>query len=519
MRLAAEAAARVAELVNDDDEVTVIGFDTEPIDLIGPFAGRDRAANLPKILKIAPGGGGIYVYESLLEAQRVAVASDKLSRFVILLADGSDSERQEGARDLVRKMNGEQNTTLTVVSIGDGSDVPFLKQLAIAGKGRFHLTDKAANLPTIFTEEAALAQRNYIVENPVLPKLGVDSPILSGIAAVPQILGYVASSAKPAAQVILKASDSDPLLAVWQYGLGRAVAYTSDATGRWGRQWVDWQQFPKFWAQVVRWTILERSAGGIQASVTPRGDQVVIGADVSETLDDGTLRLMATLIDAAGQSREITLAQTGPGRFEAETALDQPGAYFVRVRPVAPAAGAALAETTIAYIKPYSPEYAEGANGETALRDWADLGGGALLSEPRQAFDQTAPVAASRLDLFPWLLALAALTFPLDIALRRITISLRALFGRAALAAVTPSAAAPSVKPNAPPIRPVAPVTLRPERAAGSVIRPAPPGAPASDTPTPRRPPTGAPSTEGTAPGAASPGSTAGELLKRKRQR
>ena len=146
--------------------------------------------------------------------------------------------------------------------------------------------------------------------------------------------------------------------------------------------------------------------------------------------------------------------------------------------------------------------------------------GGALLSEPRQAFDQTAPVAASRLDLFPWLLALAALAFPLDIALRRITMSLRALFGRAAaLGATARGVAAPGVKPGTAPIRPVAPVTLRPERATGPVIRPAP----APDAPVVRQPPIGTPAdvpaTDGIPPGGASPGSTAGELLKRKRQR
>jgi uncharacterized protein with von Willebrand factor type A (vWA) domain len=157
MRLAAEAAARVAEMVNDDDEVTVIGFDTEPVDVIGPFAGRERARFLPNILSIAPGGGGIYVYESLIEAQRIVRESTKLNKFVILLADGADSERQEGVRDLVRDMNAKDNTILTVVSIGDGTDVPFLKQTAAIGQGRFHLTDKASNLPTISRSSRARA--------------------------------------------------------------------------------------------------------------------------------------------------------------------------------------------------------------------------------------------------------------------------------------------------------------------------------------------------------------------------
>lgn len=434
MRLAAEAAARVAELVNEDDEVTVIGFDTELVDLIGPFLGRDKNKYINQILSIAPGGGGIYVYESLLEAEKIVAKSTKLSKFIILLADGNDAERQEGVPELVRKMRDEYNTTLSVVAFGDGTDIPFLKRIATIGKGRYHFTDKAANLPTIFTEEAALAQRSYIVEQSFFPKLGMASPILSGITEVPALQGYIASTAKPAAQVILRANESDPLLAAWQYGLGRAVAFTSDATGRWAKNWVRWGDFPKFWAQAIRWTILDRGQSSIQVNVQQRDDQTVIVADVPESQIAEDLKLTATVIDSDGQARELKLTQTAPGRYEAETYLDQAGAYFVRVAPVVTTTessqpAGSLGETTVAYVRPYSPEYAQVEGGEENLRDWAMLGGGEVLESPAQAFALNAPIAASRSDLFPLLLALAALLLPFDVGVRRITVSLRKLLG------------------------------------------------------------------------------------------
>ncbi len=526
MRLAAEAAARVAELVNDNDEVTVIGFDTDPVDLIGPFPGRDRARYLPQILSIAPGGGGIYVYESLVEARRVTAKSTKLSRFIILLADGSDSERQEGVKELVKQMVDQENTTLTVVSIGDGSDVPFLKQTAATGKGRFHLTDKAATLPTIFTEEAALAQRSYIVEQPFLPTQGSGSPILTGITEVPQLLGYIASTPKPSAQVILRANETDPLLATWQYGLGRAVAFTSDATGRWGREWVGWQNFPKFWAQAVRWTILERSESQVQASISQRGDRSVIVADVPEDRATLDLKLNATVLDSAGQSQIVTLTQVAPGRYEAEAQLDQPGAYFVRVQPVISnsqtiSGPVALTESTLPYVKPYSSEYMQTAGGEESLRAWSELGGGKLLTDPSAAFERNAPSAASRTELFPYLLTLAALLLPFDVAVRRIGFNLRKLFKRAApLIPATAAASASAVMDAADRVRAAA--SGRPTPGAGAtrpplVIRPDTHPAQASsnaDAPsqaTAQRAPV--------TPTTPAPAGTASELLKRKRQK
>jgi uncharacterized membrane protein len=526
MRLAAEAAARVAELANDDDEVTVIGFDTEPVDVIGPFPGRDRQKYLNQILSIAPGGGGIYVYESLKEAEKVVSQSTKLSKFIILLADGNDSERQEGVRELVRKLRADDNTTLTVVSIGDGSDVQFLKNIASIGKGRFHLTDKAANLPTIFTEETALAQRSYIVEQSFFPALGAGSPILSGIETVPALQGYIASTPKPSAQVVLRANQSDPLLATWQYGLGRAVAFTSDATGRWGKNWAEWPEFPRFWAQAIRWTILERGQSAIQASVEQRGDQTVIVADVPEANVDEDLKLTATVINSDGQSRDVTLAQTAPGRYEAETYLELAGAYFVRVRPAAATAitdtvettatatlSSTLAgvETTVAYVRPYSPEYAQTEGGEDTLRDWAALGGGALLNNPAEAFVLNAPVAASRTDLFPWLLALAVLLLPFDIGIRRITVSLRKLFGLGA-----PALAAAGTLEGGGRMTQLMQAKTRVTQspASSSLRRPTAPGTPAAPA---------QPGAAPTAPAAASAppqaAATASELLKRRKQR
>lgn len=456
MRLAAEAAARAAELINDDDEITIIGYDTELVDQIGPFPGRDRQRFIPEILRIAPGGGGIYVYESLIEARRVLSQSDKRSRFIILLADGSDAENQSGARELAQQMRAE-NIILSVVAIGDGSDVPFLKEIARIGGGRFHLTDQAANLPTIFTEETALAQRSYVVEQTVLPRAGASSPILSGIETVPALLGYIATTPRPAAQVILWANETDPLLAAWQYGLGRAVAFTSDATGRWGRLWVEWEAFPKFWAQVARWTILERPDTTVQARVTQDGDltTIVVDAPINETQATPDLNLQATLIDSAGNTQQVALAQVGPGRYEGQTWLTEPGAYFVRIQSAssltttstvtdATAIDAADHIRTLAWVKPYSSEYVPGPSAEDALLAWASLGGGGVLNQPADAFRLDAPAAASRTDLFPWLLAIAACLLPFDIGVRRIAVSFRRLLGmvpRREMAARTLSAA------------------------------------------------------------------------------
>ena len=51
------------------------------------------------------------------------------------------------------------------------------------------------------------------------------------------------------------------------------------------------------------------------------------------------------------------------------------------------------------------------------------------MTSPAQVFVLNAPAAASRTDLFPFLLMLAALLLPFDVGVRRIGVNLRKLLG------------------------------------------------------------------------------------------
>ncbi|HHN93660.1 MAG TPA: VWA domain-containing protein, partial [Anaerolineae bacterium] len=153
IRLAGEAAARVAELINDADEITVIAFDDRPADVIGPLPGSEREAAIDRVIRLQAGGGGIYVHESLQAALEILRESDRTVRHVLLLADGSDAERQGGVRELIEEEFVPRGITLSVVAIGEGQDVPFLEEIARLGGGRFYFTGRAADLPTIFAQE------------------------------------------------------------------------------------------------------------------------------------------------------------------------------------------------------------------------------------------------------------------------------------------------------------------------------------------------------------------------------
>ncbi len=430
IRLAGEAAARVAELITELDEITVIAFDDRPADVIGPLPGSQREEVADQVIRLQAGGGGIYVRESLQEALGYLADSGRPVRHIILLADGSDSEHQQGVRELVEEEIAAADITLSTVAIGAGQDLRFLEKIAALGNGRYHFTDRAANLPVIFAEETQLAMRSYIVEEPFYPQQTSLSPIITSIEAVPQLAGYVATTPRPAARVILSTHQDDPLLAAWQYGLGRSMAWTSDATGRWAQRWVEWDGFSRFWAQAVRWTVVERADVPVEVAVALEGEAAHVTVDAVDESGNfvNGLDASVSVVGPDGEPALVELAQTAPGRYEGVFVPQAEGAYLMRLTAPLPGEGGeeAVALTT-GWVMGYSPEYAA-LEGDPAYLAWlAELGGGAVLEEPARAFAHTLRGEGTTRDLWPYLLGLAALLWPCDVGVRRLALGRRDL--------------------------------------------------------------------------------------------
>ncbi len=274
-----------------------------------------------------------------------------------------------------------------------------------------------------------MAMRSYVVEELFFPSLASVSSILSGIDEVPPLIGYVATTPKPAGQLILTTHQQDPLLAVWQYGLGRAAAWTSDATGRWARQWVDWDGFTRFWAQVTRWTIVERTDAPLEVSVEMRGEKALISVDAvdeSGAFING-LEASVSLVGPDGEPVLVDLAQTAPGRYEGTFEPHAEGAYVMRL--TGSLDGEEAAAMTSGWVRGYSPEYAalgwDAAETENALALLAELGGGAALEDPSQAFARSLRGTGTTRDLWPYLLGLALVLIPFDVGVRRLALSRR----------------------------------------------------------------------------------------------
>src|SRR4029077_14908430 len=147
-----------------------------------------------------------------------------------------------------------------------------------------------------------------------------ESPILRGITAgFPSLLGYNGTTAQSAAQTVLVTARDDPLLAQWQYGLGRSVAWTSDTTGHWAKDWVGWRGFSRFFSQLVSRTFPGEETGGIEARFDTHGGKTTL--HVESVASCASLRdfyaTTATIVGPTLTSVQATLPQVAPGVYEA----------------------------------------------------------------------------------------------------------------------------------------------------------------------------------------------------------
>jgi Mg-chelatase subunit ChlD len=423
VELAKEATARSIEMLFPTDRVGVVAFD-DSASWVVPMTDLSDPAQVISAIGSIRADGGTDILAGLQAMANVLPDDPAKAKHVILLTDGGADPA--GIPELVHKLYTENGITLSTVGVGNDA-ASYLKDLAEIGAGRYHFTNDASSIPSIFTEETSLATRAYLVEEPFFPTLVNSSPILSGLNEVPRLYGYVASSPKDLAQVILQSEKKDPILATWQYGLGRSVAFTSDATGHWARDWVQWNGFPTFWIQAVRYTIGSSSNTTLQMSVKPEAGRMQLTLEANDPRGEflNGYQVQANIVSPGGEAQSVTLKQIAPGRYETSFDPKEQGVYLIHFsgQPGDGQARDSFVET-IGWTLSYSPEYKYlDSDPDLLLRLVAMSGGKVGTSDPADIFTHDLKATRASRPVWPWLVLLAAILLPFDIASRRLIIT------------------------------------------------------------------------------------------------
>ncbi len=420
--IAKEAVMRAAAALGDQDQLGVIAFDSQPRWAVELGSPPDPFA-LERSISAIQADGQTNLQAGITAAYQALQSVEARRKHIILMTDGW--VRTGDLTNIAQEMQAS-GVTLSIVAAGEGS-AEYMRSLASLGGGEFYPAVDIQSVPDIFLKETIKSAGKYIVEEPFLPLPASPSPILRGLDAsnLPPLFGYNGTSSKKTARLDLITPRGDPLLASWQYGLGRAAVWTSDLRGQWAIEWLGWNGFSRFVSQLVAWSLPSPQSEGLSVHASLTDNQALI--QVSAIRKDGNpynfLTGSVTLINPNLEVSELSLKQVGAGQYQIQTSVSTPGVYLVRVG--INDGDQSLGQSTLGLVVPYSPEYKTNGVDHGFLTRLASLTGGAELnsSHPSAAFEHNLPSIPAANQIWLPLLILAALLFPFDVAIRRLFVN------------------------------------------------------------------------------------------------
>lgn len=365
------------------------------------------------------------------------------AKHMIIITDG-DSQLQDNS--ILSKCKAAKISISTVLVYphersANGPSGQNLQRIARETGGNFYpIVDEGefAKLPSVFIKEAQVVKRSLIWEGEAFVPALTNAPSepMRGLttANIPPITGYIVAAEREGLSVVtLRGKENDPVLAHWQYGLGKSVAFTSDTGVRWASGWPSWGKYRAFWEQHIRWAMRPTGNAEMRVSTEDMGDQTKV---IVEALDTKGERLNfvnfdGRVVSPEGESSAISLRQVGPGRYEGVFDSPGSGAYVTTLQYRAPgddAAPNAVNKGTVqaAITKPYADEYRTLEDNAPLLKLVAERTGGRVIdTDPRKAELWSRQKLEMPVSLRPiWMqIALATLgLFLLDVGVRRVRI-------------------------------------------------------------------------------------------------
>ncbi|MBN1991777.1 MAG: VWA domain-containing protein [Anaerolineae bacterium] len=447
--LAKEAAIRATDILGPQDLIGILIFDSET-EWVIPFQQVSDGATLLKIQetisRIQP-GSATRILKALKASIPALIEQEATSaaRHAVLFSDGRSYDQRDSQNpddplpdyDAIVDAALAANITLSTISIGGDTDEELMARLADRGLGRYHYAGTPDELPELTISESDILRSSAVQEGDYDPAAAAPHPILRDFLTpgvreaegieIPPLTGYIAMTPKPQAEIALQVGSGDPLLGVWGYGLGRVAAWSSDTGQEWTANWLSWPEVDRFWGQILDYSLPAPALGLLQLKAEVESDGVATLTADGATFSGQTVDLastQATLTTPGGREVSLALRQVEPGRYQQRVRLPDPGVYQLRVTQARPEGAGETA--LIGFVVPYPAEYDLPAEdvGEPLLKQIAAATGGRVFSPENPLLPATSSAGEAEaipqpVELWPWLLLVALILWPIEIAWRR----------------------------------------------------------------------------------------------------
>mgnify|MGYP002855681612 CR=1 FL=1 len=405
--VAVEAAKRGVDNLRETDEVGILAFDDRFTWAHHLSSVRDKD-QIKDDIETIRSGGGTTIMPALEEARNALLGSDAQVRHIILLTDGYGETSDFSA--VTDRIN-DSGITLSTVAVGMDSDTLLMERLARTCNGRYYYADSNTDIPRIFAQEVYLGGDTYIKNGDFGVVYGGAHELTDGLFTDgwSNVLGYVAASPKTGASQLLMTQSGDPLLTVWQYGLGKTVAWNSDVDGGWSASYMGNEDFAELWKRITDFASGNTSIGEDSVEVHSANEKTVITYTAAEYSDDTEISALYTRPD--GSTGQVTFTAKEPGVYEAEIDSVETGLYNINV--LREDDGNVSGAFSTASVVQYSEEYRFDKDNSNFV-EFINLYG-TLLDLKDNVWKKIMQTSMGSYDLTNWLLVFTILYFLAEI--------------------------------------------------------------------------------------------------------
>jgi hypothetical protein len=409
--LARLAAIGVVENLRPIDSVGVLIFDNSFQWAVNLRRADDRAGIKRLIAGITP-DGGTQIAPALTEAYQKIVVQPAAYKHIVLLTDGIS---EEGDTMTLTKEAVTNHVTISTVGLGQDVNRAFLEKVAEAAMGKSYFLNEPSGLEQILLRDVEEHTGTTAVEKPIVPKVLKQAQVLDGVGmeSAPPLKGYVRFQARPTADDVVEADKDDPLLVLWQYGLGRSAVFTSDAKNRWAVNWVTWPGFDRLWANISRDLLPHAPASEATADFDRANSELVVEYRLAHGMADPGKIPDIYALGPSGFQAPLKVDKVAAGHYRGRLPIGQNQGLF-RVRPVADS----RAFPEVGFYR-QEDEMTEYGNNVELLKQIAAATGGRYNPSPRQVFDAGNRSIRSTMEIWPGLLALALVLNLAELVVRK----------------------------------------------------------------------------------------------------
>jgi Ca-activated chloride channel family protein len=389
----------------------VLIFDNSFVWAVPIRSADNKAAIKREISGIVP-DGGTQIAPALTEAYRKILPVNAAYKHIVLLTDGIS---EEGDSLGLSRDAATNHVTISTVGLGQDVNRNYLEKIAATAKGKSYLLNDPAGLEQILLKDVQEHTGTTAIEKAIKAEVKHPSDLLDKVDVehAPELSGYVRFETRPTADEVLEVEGNDPLLVRWQYGLGRAAVFSSDAKSRWAAAWLTWPGFDRLWTNVFRDLLPHGNESEAVARYDSANQELVVDYHLSDRASEPATPPDLYVMGPDNFRHPLDVSRISPGNYRGRLRIGALKGLF-RVRPL----NESRSFPEVGLYREES-ELSDYASNNGLLKSIAESTGGRYNPAAKQLFDSAGRYIDSTLRLWPLLLGIAVLLNLIELALRK----------------------------------------------------------------------------------------------------